>query len=138
LKRFVLPLFIIIGLNYLLNEWFLYINKDAVIWELDNEFYKNVDKKKVKYLIIGNSHSFGIETYENDSLLHFATYGENWAKSYYKLKYQIKKKLHHYSHNFKLGLVCMSTVVFAFTNDLGMPCNTCWRDKTCLLQNCQS
>jgi hypothetical protein len=89
LKRILIPILLLLGLNFLLNEWFKYINKEAVIWELEADFYDNVKNKEVQYLILGNSHSFGIETYENDSLVHFASYGENWAKSYYKLKYLI-------------------------------------------------
>jgi len=89
LKKILFPILLILGLNFLLNEWFKYINKEAVIWKLDADFYENVSNKEVQYLILGNSHSFGIETYENDSLVHFASYGENWAKSYYKLNYLI-------------------------------------------------
>ncbi|WMN07696.1 hypothetical protein QYS48_29560 [Marivirga arenosa] len=96
MKRVLLPILLVLGLNFLLNEWFKHINKEAVIWELDASFFGNVKNKEVQYLILGNSHSFGIETYENDSLIHFASYGENWAKSYYKLKYLIE---HGYSIN---------------------------------------
>jgi len=91
LKRFLLPLFVILSLNFLLNEWFKKINKEAVIWELDNDFYEKVNDKEIQYLILGNSHSFGIETYENDSLVHFASYGENWSQSYYKLNHLINQ-----------------------------------------------
>lgn len=85
IKRLLFFALVLIAINYSLSHFFRKEMEGRVVNQLDEAFYK--ENTPINYLILGNSHAFGIRPQPSDSSVVFAAYGENIVQTYYRLKY---------------------------------------------------
>ena len=107
LKSLIPFIVIAVIINFFLNQFYSKVMEKSHLMEIDSEFHSWNHEVPINYLIIGSSHSFGLQKEYVENAVHFGSWGEEVSRTYYKLKYVLEESNYQVKNvlmNFDLGL----------------------------------